>query len=208
VPPFSYDSVEVTFPSAEPGVTLGGTLISPKGPGSFTTVVLITGSGAQNRNEELLNHRPFLVLADALARANIAVLRYDDRGVGNSTGNFAAATSLNFADDVRGAVSYLRSQSQVPIGSIGLIGHSEGRLIAPMVADADANIAFLVLHSQPDERRCWRRRGAGKRRGAAERRGAGRLPQTAAGCRRPGRRGSGRQSPAIRVSVDALLRHL
>jgi pimeloyl-ACP methyl ester carboxylesterase len=149
VPPFPYDSVEVTFPSAEPGVTLAGTLLSPKGPGPFTTVVLITGSGAQNRNEELLNHRPFLVLADALARANIAVLRYDDRGVGSSTGNFAAATSLNFADDVRGAVSYLRSQGQVPIGSIGLIGHSEGGLIAPMVADGDANIAFLVLLAGP-----------------------------------------------------------
>jgi pimeloyl-ACP methyl ester carboxylesterase len=149
VPPFPYDSLEVTFPSAESGVTLAGTLLSPKGPGPFTTVVLITGSGAQNRNEELLNHRPFLVLADALARANIAVLRYDDRGVGSSTGNFAAATSLNFADDVRGAVSYLRSQSQVPIGSIGLIGHSEGGLIAPLVANGDAGIAFLVLLAGP-----------------------------------------------------------
>ena len=149
MPPFPYDALEVSFPSADPGVTLAGTLLSPRGSGPFPTVVLITGSGAQNRNEELLNHRPFLVLADALARANVAVLRYDDRGVGSSTGDFASATSLDFAQDVRGAVSYLRAQSLVPVGHIGLVGHSEGGLIAPIVAEGDAGIAFLVLLAGP-----------------------------------------------------------
>jgi uncharacterized protein len=149
VAPFPYDTAEVTFPSEDPGVTLAGTLISPQGPGPFETVVLITGSGPQNRNEELLNHRPFLVLADALARANVAVLRFDDRGVDGSTGNFDTATSLNFAADVRGAVNYLRSQTQVPVGSIGLVGHSEGGLIAPIVADGNADVAFLVLLAGP-----------------------------------------------------------
>jgi pimeloyl-ACP methyl ester carboxylesterase len=149
LPPFPYDALEVSFPSADPAVTLAGTLLSPRGTGPFPTVVLITGSGAQNRNEELLNHRPFLVLADALARANVAVLRYDDRGVGSSTGDFAAATSLDFAQDVRGAISYLRTQTRVPVAAIGLVGHSEGGLIAPMVADGDAGIGFLVLLAGP-----------------------------------------------------------
>lgn len=149
VAPFPYTTAEVTFPSEDPGVTLAGTLVSPQGAGPFTTVVLITGSGPQNRDEELLNHRPFLVLADALARANLAVLRFDDRGVGASTGDFDAATSLDFAADVRGAVSYLRSQTLVPVGSIGLVGHSEGGLIAPIVADGNADIAFLVLLAGP-----------------------------------------------------------
>jgi pimeloyl-ACP methyl ester carboxylesterase len=149
VPPFPYDTRDVTFASAAPGVTLAGTLTWPEGPGPFATVVLITGSGPQNRNEELLNHRPFLVLADALARANVAVLRYDDRGVGESTGNFGAATTLDFAADARGAIQYLRTQTTFPVASIGLVGHSEGGLIAPMVADGNANVSFLVLLAGP-----------------------------------------------------------
>jgi pimeloyl-ACP methyl ester carboxylesterase len=149
VAPFPYDSVEVTFPSEDPGVTLAGTLISPRGAGPFTTVVLLTGSGQQNRNEELANHRPFLVLADALARANLAVLRFDDRGIGGSSGDFAAATSLNFAADARGAVDYLRSQTQVPVGSIGLVGHSEGGIVGPLAADGNAEVRFLVLLAGP-----------------------------------------------------------
>lgn len=149
VPPFPYNSADVTFPSETPGVTLAGTLLWPEGPGPFTTVVLVTGSGAQNRNEELLNHRPFLVLADALARANVAVLRYDDRGFGESTGDFAAATTADFAEDARGAVSFLRSAPNFPVGAIGLVGHSEGGIIAPLVADENADVSFLVLLAAP-----------------------------------------------------------
>jgi pimeloyl-ACP methyl ester carboxylesterase len=149
VAPFPYNEADVSFPSDEPGVTLAGTLTWPRGEGPFTTVVLITGSGPQNRNEELLNHRPFLVLADALTRANIAVLRYDDRGIGESTGNFDAATSFDFVADARGAVSYLRSQTDVEVGDIGLVGHSEGGLIAPLAADGSADVGFLVLLAGP-----------------------------------------------------------
>jgi pimeloyl-ACP methyl ester carboxylesterase len=149
VPPFPYQTKDVSFPSEAPGVTLAGTLTWPAGPGPFTTVVLITGSGAQDRNEELLNHRPFLVLADALARANVAVLRFDDRGVGQSTGDFAAATTLDFAADVRGAVNYLGSQTTFPVARVGLVGHSEGGLIAPLVADGNAKVSFLVLLAGP-----------------------------------------------------------
>jgi uncharacterized protein len=149
VPPFPYDTMDVTFESEAPGVTLAGTLSWPEGPGPFATVVLITGSGPQNRNEELQNHRPFLVLSDALARANVAVLRYDDRGVGESTGDFASATTLDFADDARGAIRYLRSQTTFPVASVGLVGHSEGGLIAPLVADGNAEVSFLVLLAGP-----------------------------------------------------------
>jgi alpha-beta hydrolase superfamily lysophospholipase len=149
VPPLPYETRDVTFASEAPGVTLAGTLSWPEGPGPFATVVLITGSGAQNRNEELLNHRPFLVLSDALARANVAVLRYDDRGVGESTGDFASATTLDFADDARGAIRYLRSQTTFPVASVGLVGHSEGGLIAPLVADGNADVSFLVLLAGP-----------------------------------------------------------
>jgi uncharacterized protein len=112
-------------------------------------VVLITGSGAQNRNEDLLNDRPFLVLADALTRAGVAVLRHDDRGVGQSTGDFAAATTEDFAQDTRGALSFLREQTQAAVGTIGLIGHSEGGIIAPLVADGNADVGFLVLLAGP-----------------------------------------------------------
>jgi len=111
--------------------------------------VLITGSGPQDRNEALLNHRPFLVLSDTLARANVAVLRYDDRGVGESTGDFASATTLDFADDARGAIRYLRSQTTFPVASVGLVGHSEGGLIAPLVADGNPDVSFLVLLAGP-----------------------------------------------------------
>ena len=149
VPPFPYNEADVSFPSEEPGVTLAGTLTWPKGAGPFKTVVIITGSGPQNRNEELLNHRPFLVLADALARSNIAVLRYDDRGVGDSTGDFETATSFDFVADARGAVSYLQSQTEVDVADIGLVGHSEGGLIAPLAAEDSPDVGFLVLLAGP-----------------------------------------------------------
>jgi len=120
-----------------------------RGAGPFPAVVLITGSGAQNRDEDLLNHRPFLVLADALTRAGVVVLRYDDRGVGQSTGDFAAATTPDLAQDTRGAVRFLREQTQAAVSTIGLVGHSEGGLIGPLVADGNADVGFLVLLAGP-----------------------------------------------------------
>lgn len=149
IAPFPYNSLDVSFASAQPGVTLAGTLTWPEGAGPFPAVVLITGSGPQNRNEDAFQHRPFLVLADALTRAGVAVLRYDDRGVGQSTGDFAAAIIPDFAQDTRGAIRFLREQSQAPVGAIGLVGHSEGGLIAPLVADGNADVRFLVLLAGP-----------------------------------------------------------
>lgn len=131
--------------AAEPkSFTLAGTLTRPHGDGPFPAAILITGSGPQNRDEELLDHRPFLVLADHLTRAGIMVLRCDDRGVGDSGGDFASATSDDFADDIRACVRFLHARKDV--GPIGLIGHSEGGLIAPMVAaDDPERVRFVVL---------------------------------------------------------------
>ncbi|HEX3148646.1 MAG TPA: alpha/beta hydrolase [Gemmataceae bacterium] len=145
--PYSYLEEEVTFPSVAKDVKLAGTLTKPKGDGPFPTVVTITGSGPQDRDESLLGHKPFWVLADHLTRHGIAVLRFDDRGVAKSTGKFGTATSKDFADDVAGAVAFLKARKDV--GKIGLIGHSEGGMIAPMVAAEDSTIGFIVLLAGP-----------------------------------------------------------
>lgn len=147
-PPFPYKAEDVAFSSA-PGVRLAGTLITPPGSGPFPAVVMVTGSGAQNRNEELLGHKPFLVIADYLARHGIASLRYDDRGFAKSTGNFAAATSADFADDAQAAVEFLRTQPGIAPNHVGIIGHSEGGLIAPIVAARSKDVAFIVLLAGP-----------------------------------------------------------
>ena len=146
--PYQEEDVKYDNTTAE-GVTLAGTLSLPNTSGPHPVVVLISGSGPQNRNEELLGHKPFLVLADHLTRQGIAVLRYDDRGVGESTGDFASATSADFATDVEAAVSYLKSRKDINPNKIGLIGHSEGGLIAPMVAAKSKDIAFIVLLAGP-----------------------------------------------------------
>jgi hypothetical protein len=110
---------------------------------------LITGSGPQDRDQTVLGHKPFLVLADHLTRLGIAVLRYDDRGVGKSTGSFPASTTLDFADDVRAAVRHLRVHSEVDSARIGLLGHSSGALEASLVAAESEDIAFLVMIAGP-----------------------------------------------------------
>lgn len=147
-PPFPYSSRDVTVESV-PGVRLAGTILVPPGAGPFPAVVFVTGSGPQNRNEELLGHKPFLVIADYLARHGIASLRYDDRGTAQSTGNFAASTSADFADDAQAAVAFLRKQPGIAPAHVGIIGHSEGGLIAPMVAARDKDVAFIVLVAGP-----------------------------------------------------------
>jgi predicted acyl esterase len=147
-PPFPYSSREVSVESV-PGVRLAGTILMPAGAGPFPAVVMVTGSGPQNRNEELLGHKPFLVITDYLARHGIASLRYDDRGTAGSTGNFAASTSADFANDAQAAVAFLRKQPGIAPGHVGIIGHSEGGLIAPIVAARDTNVAFIVLLAGP-----------------------------------------------------------
>lgn len=148
-PPFPYRAIDVTFENPAAGNHLAGTLTRPEEGGPFAAVVLITGSGQQNRDEELFGHRPFLVLADHLTRAGIAVLRVDDRGVGGSTGDVAGATSEDFAMDVSAAIDFLRTREDIRADRIGLLGHSEGGLIAPLVATRRDDVAFLVLLAGP-----------------------------------------------------------
>lgn len=148
--PLPYHSEDVVYENpAAPGVRLAGTFTRPREPGRYPAALLITGSGPQNRNEEIMGHRPFLVLADHLTRRGIAVLRVDDRGVGESTGDFSTATSADFASDVRAGVAYLKSRDDVDPAAIGLIGHSEGGLIAPMVAAESDDVAWIVLMAGP-----------------------------------------------------------
>lgn len=142
--PYPYREEEVTFDSV-PGVRLAGTLTLPTGPGPFPAAVLITGSGAQDRDETILAHKPFLVLADDLTRRGVAVLRYDDRGFAKSTGDFAKATTEDFAVDAAAAAAFLRTRPDIDPARVGLIGHSEGGIVAPMVAAKEPKTAFVVL---------------------------------------------------------------
>ena len=148
-PPFPYTSEEVTFANTKANFNLSGTLTIPEGEGPFPAVILITGSGAQNRNEELLGHKPFLVIADYLSRNGIAVLRYDDRGVGKSQGNYLTSTSADLATDAEAAFSFLKTHKKIKPGGIGLAGHSEGGFIAPMVASSAPGIAFIISLAGP-----------------------------------------------------------
>ena len=143
--PYSYYSEDVIFPNAKANISLAGTLTLPKKDGNYPVVILISGSGAQNRDGELLGHKPFLVISDYLTKNGIAVLRYDDRGFGKSTGNFETATSADFATDVESAVAYLKTRKEINPKKIGLMGHSEGGIIAPMVAAKSKDISFIVL---------------------------------------------------------------
>lgn len=147
-PPFPYREEQVTVQSV-PGVRLAGTLTLPPGDGPHPAVVLVSGSGPQDRDESLLGHKPFLVLADYLTRRGIAVLRLDDRGVGASTGSFAAATSDDFARDAAAAVQWLHARPDVADDRVGIVGHSEGGLIAPLVASRTPEVAFIVLLAGP-----------------------------------------------------------
>ncbi len=145
IKPYSYYSEDLFFENKKAGITLAGTLTLPKKMGVFPVVVLISGSGPQNRDEQLLGHKPFLVLSDYLTKNGIAVLRFDDRGTAASKGDFKTATSFDFATDVEAAVDYLKTRKEINQKKIGLIGHSEGGIIAPMVASRSKDIAFIVL---------------------------------------------------------------
>ena len=142
-PPPPYAEEEVTFRNEN--VTLAGTLTIPPSGAPFPAVVMITGSGPQNRDEELFGFKPFRLIADYLTRNGIAVLRYDDRGVGGSTGSVSESTSEDFAADVLEAVRYLQARNEIAPNRIGLVGHSEGGIVAPMVAARSDSIVFIVL---------------------------------------------------------------
>ena len=144
----TYREEEVSITNQD--VTLGGTLSLPEGEGPFPVVILITGSGAQNRDEEILGFKPFGIIADYLAtNSGVAVLRYDDRGIGASTGDTASSTSEDFTSDVLAWVEYLKTRPDIDPKAIGLLGHSEGGLIAPMAASQSEDIAFIVLMGGP-----------------------------------------------------------
>lgn len=149
-PPFLYHSEVVTFRNEKAGIDLEGTLTLPEKNFNSLVAILVSGSGPQNRDEELLGHKPFLVISDHLTKQGIGVLRYDDRGVGKSEGDFKKATSKDFSEDVEAAVKYLKKERKFE--KIGIIGHSEGGMIAPMVAANDAEIGFIVLLAGPGTR--------------------------------------------------------
>lgn len=146
-PPFPYKSEEVSY--AANGLQYGGTITTPQGKGPFPAVLLITGSGPQDRDETIFDHKPFAVIADALTKNGFVVLRVDDRGVGSSTGNFATSTTADFAKDVNASFDYLKSRPEVNTKKIGLLGHSEGAMIAPMVASQRNDVDFIVLLAAP-----------------------------------------------------------
>ena len=144
VRPYPYREEDVTFPGGGSGIRLAGTLTLPEGKGPFPAVVLMSGSGPQDRDEAVMGHKPFLVLADHLTRAGIAVMRYDDRGVGRSGGKFAEATHIDFAADGRAAFEYLKTRAEIDPGHVGLLGHSEGAVHAPLAAMEARDVAFVV----------------------------------------------------------------
>ncbi|WP_280500306.1 alpha/beta hydrolase family protein [Nocardia farcinica] len=147
-PPLPYRAEEVTFRSGE--ITVAGTLTRPEGAGPFPAVVLITGSGAQNRDEEIAGHKPFLLLADTLTRAGYAVLRTDDRGVGGTGGDLETSNYDDLADDAAAGIAYLRGRPDIAPDRIGLLGHSEGGYLAPLVAARpDSGVAFAILMAGP-----------------------------------------------------------
>ena len=148
-PPFNYRVEEVSFVNEKEGNTLTGTLTVPAGDGPFPAMVLVSGSGQQNRDEELMNHRPFWVIADYCARHGIAVLRYDDRGVGGSTGEVENATSMDFSYDAEAAFDFLCKQKNINALQVGILGHSEGGIINFMVSARRPEVAFLVSLAGP-----------------------------------------------------------
>lgn len=150
--PFPYAAVEVSIPvkaGDKVAHTLAGTLTVPQGKGPFPAVVMVTGSGPQDRDESLLEHKPFLVIADHLTRNGIAVLRYDDRGTARSGGSFATATTDDFVDDALAAVAFAQTRPEVDPKRVGIVGHSEGGLIAPMAAARSDSVAYIVLLAGP-----------------------------------------------------------
>ncbi|HYL86992.1 MAG TPA: alpha/beta fold hydrolase [Candidatus Angelobacter sp.] len=149
VKPYPYREEELTFPNEAAKISLAGTLTIPQGSGPFPAAILISGSGPHDRDENLDGHRPFLVLADHLTRNGIAVLRFDKRGIGKSAGNYEQAVTEDFAGDTEAALAYMKTRKEVDSRKIGLIGHSEGGLIAPLVAIHSHDVAWIVLLAGP-----------------------------------------------------------
>ncbi len=147
--PYPYREEELDFPNAKAGISLAATFTVPSGRGPFPAAILLAGSGPLDRDEADSGHRPFLVLADHLTRAGIAVLRCDKRGIGKSAGDYETATTADFAADAESALTFLKTRKDVDRRRIGMIGHSEGAIIAPMIASRSADVAWIVLLAGP-----------------------------------------------------------
>jgi uncharacterized protein len=147
--PAPYVQREIHFANITAHNQIAGTLSLPTGDGPFPAVVLISGTGHNTRDENVWGHKVFLVLADTLTRNGFAVLRYDKRGVGGSSGNYDAATTVDFTSDAEAAVAWLKTQSHIDARRIGVLGHSEGGIIAPAVATSDKGVAFVVMIAGP-----------------------------------------------------------
>ncbi len=143
--PFPYKVENVKFENKKDNISLAGTLTMPMNGENFPALILISGSGGQNRNEEIFGHKPFLVIADYLTRNGFAVLRYDDRGIAESGGDHSSATSEEFTRDALSAVEFLKSRKEINGSKVGLAGHSEGGMIAPMAAVQSDDVAFIIL---------------------------------------------------------------
>ncbi len=148
-PPFAYKNEDINYTNKDGSISFGATVTIPEGKGPFPAVLLVSGSGPQNRNGEALGHQFFAVLADHLTKKGIVVLRYDERGIGKTTGIFREATTADFAEDASAGVDYLLSRTEVDKNKIGMIGHSEGGIVVPMVATTRKDIDFLVLLAAP-----------------------------------------------------------
>lgn len=156
-PPFPYHSEEIIYTNADQSIQFGGTLTYPnanslKGSAErhvYPAIIMITGSGQQDRDETLFGHKPFAVIADYLTKRGFVVLRVDDRGIGKTTGIFSEATTVDFAKDLEAGLDFLEKQPMVNKNKIGLIGHSEGGMIAPIVADERREINFIILLAGP-----------------------------------------------------------
>lgn len=143
--PFEYISENVVFKNNLDSISLAGTITYPKKGSDFPAVILISGSGPQDRNSELLNHKPFLVIADYLTKRGIAVLRVDDRGTGESEGNYNETGLNGFVNDTESAFEFLKTRKEINHSNIGLIGHSLGGIIAPIIASENTNVSFIVI---------------------------------------------------------------
>jgi pimeloyl-ACP methyl ester carboxylesterase len=149
VKPYPYKEEEIAFANGKAKISLAGTLTLPRAPGPFPAAVLLSDSGPHDRDESIVGHRPFLVLADHLTRKGIAVLRFDKRGIGKSTGDYANATTEDFAGDAEAALAYLKTRKEIDPKKTGLIGHGEGGMIAPLVAAHSSDVAWIVLLAGP-----------------------------------------------------------
>ncbi len=147
--PFIYNSEDVVFQNADKSIQYGATITIPKESGTYPAVLLISGSGPQNRDEEILGHKPFAVIADYLTNHGYIVLRVDDRGVNQTTGDRTNSTSMDYAKDAEAALNYLKTRKEVNTKKIGMLGHSEGGLIAPIIASERKDINFIILAAAP-----------------------------------------------------------